>query len=173
MNVKPPQFNSTAEFFAQALAIETEASERYTLLADQMEVHHNLELTKIFRRMADIEAKHRKEISRRAGDALVEGEPASFSWLNPDGPETLDLQAVHYLMTPYRALKLARHNEERAATYFQTIAKNTTNPEIAVFAAEMAREEREHVVWVDKWLQHYPPGDRHSNDDPDPPVYSG
>ena len=138
-----------------------------------MEVHHNRELTNIFRRMANLEAKHRDEIRRRAGDALVEGRPASFSWLSPDGPESTDLNDVHYLMTPYRALMLARYNEERAAMYFQAIAQATTNHEIAVFAAELARDEREHMVWVDKWLLQYPPDDGHSDFDPDPPVYSG
>ena len=33
---QPPKLNSIAEFFAQALAIEVEATERYNLLADQM-----------------------------------------------------------------------------------------------------------------------------------------
>ncbi|MCL2716571.1 MAG: ferritin family protein [Alphaproteobacteria bacterium] len=171
MTVKPPQLNSVAEFFAQALAIETEASERYGLLADQMEVHNNREITAIFRKMANIEAKHRDEIRRRAGDALVEGRPASFTWLGPDGPEAIDLEAVHYLMTPYRALMLARYNEERAAKYFEAIAQATTDPEIAVFAAELARDEHEHVAWVDKWLEQYPAEDN-AEEDPDPPVYS-
>ncbi|MCL2715137.1 MAG: rubrerythrin, partial [Alphaproteobacteria bacterium] len=79
---------------------------------------------------------------------------------------------VHYLMTPYRALMLARYNEERAAMYFQAIAQATTNHEIAVFAAELARDEREHMVWVDKWLLQYPPEDRDHDHDLDPPAYS-
>ena len=167
-----PQINSVAEFFAQALAIETEASERYEMLADQMEVHNNKEITAIFRKMATIEAKHRDEIVRRAGNALVEGRPANFSWLGPDGPEVIDLEDVHYLMTPYRALMLARFNEERAVKYFEDIAAAATDPEIAKFAAEMAEDERNHVAWVDKWLEDYKPDDPDWAEDPDPPVYS-
>jgi len=137
-----------------------------------MEVHNNREITKIFRRMADIEAKHRDEIRRRAGDALVEGRPAHFTWLGPEGPEAIDLEEVHYLMSPRRALMLARYNEERAAEYFEAIVKQSTNPEIAIFAAELARDEHEHVAWIDQWLEKYGPDDDTDDDDPDPPVYS-
>jgi rubrerythrin len=170
--VKPPTLNSVAEFFAQALAIETEATERYTLLADQMEVHNNQEIAAIFRKMAQIEAEHRDEVARRAGGALVAGRPASFSWIGPDGPETIDFEDVHYLMTPHRALTLARFNEERAVRYFEAIAAAATDPEIAAFAAEMADDERKHVAWVDQWLTESKPDDADWDEDPDPPIYS-
>jgi len=167
-----PKFESVAEFFAQALAIEEEATERYNLLADQMEVHNNKEITAIFRKMALIEAEHRNEIARRAGDALVGGRPASFSWTGPDGPEATDFEGVHYLMTPYRALTLARFNEERAVKYFEAIAAAATNPEIAALAAQMAADERDHVVWVDQWLEKFVPDEPGWDEDPDPPVHS-
>jgi rubrerythrin len=168
-----PTFSSVAEFFAQALAIEVEAAERYTLLADQMDVHNNREIAEIFRKMAAIESEHRDEVARRAGDALVEGQPASFSWIRPDGPETTELDQLHYLMTPRQALLLARHNEERAVSYFEAIAGAATDPAIATFAREMAEEERQHVVWVDQWLAKYPAADKPGwDEDPDPPLYS-
>lgn len=171
-SIKPPKLNSVEEFFAQALAIEMEATERYTLLADQMEVHNNREIAEIFRKMALIEAEHRDEVARRASGALVGGRPANFSWTGPEGPETLDLEDVHYLMTPHRALSLARFNEQRAVEYFEAIAAAATDPEIAAFAAEMAAEERSHVAWVDQWLEKYKPDDPDWDDDPDPPIYS-
>lgn len=169
---EPPKINTVAEFFAQALAIETEATERYTLLADQMEVHNNRKIAAIFRRMAQIEAEHRDEVARRAGAALVAGRPASFTWIGPDGPETIDFEDVHYLMTPHRALMLARLNEERAARYFEAIAAAATDAEIAAFAAEMAEDERNHVAWVDQWIAEFKPDDPDWDEDPDPPIYS-
>jgi rubrerythrin len=168
----PPKLDNVAEFFAQALAIEVEATERYNLLADQMEVHNNREIAAIFRKMALIEGEHRKEIARRAGDALVAGRPASFNWIGPDGPEAIDCDDVHYLMTPRRALMLARFNEERAVKYFEAIAAAATNPQIAAFAAEMAAEERDHVIWVDQWLEQIAPDEPGWDEDPDPPVHS-
>lgn len=170
--IEPPKLNSVAEFFAQALAIEEEATERYNLLADQMEVHNNKEIASIFRKMASIEAEHRNEIARRAGDASVAGSPASFIWIGPDGPEAIDCDDVHYLMTPHRALMLARFNEERAVKYFEAIAAAAIDPQIAAFAAEMAAEERDHVIWVDRWLQQIAPDEPGWDEDPDPPVHS-
>jgi rubrerythrin len=169
---QPPKLNSVAEFFAQALAIEVEATERYNLLADQMEMHNNKEIAAIFRKMALIEAEHRNEIARRAGDTLVAGRPASFSWTGPDGPEATDFEGVHYLMTPRRALTLARFNEERAVKYFEAIAAAAIDPQIAAFAEEMAADERNHVVWVDQWLDQLAPDEAGWDEDPDPPVHS-
>ncbi len=165
-----PVFKSVAEFFAQALAIEIEASERYEALADQMEVHNNARVAAIFRKMALIEAEHRKEIARRAGNALVGGQRARFSWTGPEGPEAIDFSDVHYLMTPRQALLLARHNEERATKYFEAIADSADDPEIAAFARTMAEDERQHVVWVDRWLEKFEADDPDWDADPDPPV---
>ena len=170
-NLKIPQISSVKEFFAQALAIEEEASERYNLLADQMEVHNNAEIAAIFRKMANIEALHREEIARRAGDRLVGGTPAAFAWLGPQGPEATDFEEVHYLMTPHQALQLARFNEVRACKFFETIAAQASDPEIKEVAEEMARDERDHVMWVDEWLKKFPE-EMNAVDDPDPPVYS-
>jgi rubrerythrin len=167
-----PKFDSVAEFFAQALAIEVEAAERYDDLADQMETHNNNKIAAIFRKMAKIEGLHRDEIARRAGDALVGGRPASFSWLAPEGPEAIDFSELHYKMTPRQALMLARHNEERAVKYFEEIAAAAANPEIAAFAATMAEDERHHVVLVDKWLEKYDADDPDWDEDLDPPVIS-
>jgi len=75
-------------------------------------------------------------------------------------------------MTPHRALMLARFNEERAVRYFEAIAAAATDPQIAAFAAEMAAEERDHVVWVDQWLEQIAPDEPGWDDDPDPPVHS-
>lgn len=167
-----PTFSTVAEFFAQALAIEIEASERYDELADQMETHNNHTIAGIFRKMARIEGMHRDEIKRRAGDALVGGRPASFSWLAPEGPEAIDMHDVHYKMTPRQALMLARHNEERATQYFEAIAEAADDPEIKAFAQTMAEDERYHVVLVDQWLEKYDPDDADWAEDLDPPVMS-
>lgn len=161
---------SVAEFFAQALAIEIEASERYELLADQMDVHNNREIAAIFRKMAAIEAHHRDVIEKRAGKALVDGKPAKFSWIGPSGPEAIDFEDVHYLMTPHQALQLARINEERAARYFEEIAATAQDPDVCAFAREMADDERRHVVWVNEWIARFG-AEESPAEDPDPPIY--
>ena len=110
-----------------------------------MEAHHNKEIAAIFRRMASVEGEHRDEIARRAGDALVEGRPASFSWTGPDGPEATDFSQLHYLMTPRQALRLARFNEERAVKYYEAVAEAATDPAIAAFAGKWPRTSA--ITW--------------------------
>ncbi len=165
-----PMIGSVAEFYAQALAIETEASERYALFAEQMEVHNNLEAAQIFRRMSEIESQHREAIRLRAGDMLVRGEPARFSWIGPEGPETAGFEKVHYLMSAHQALQIAKINEERAAAWFEAIAAAAAVAEVKAVAAEMASEEREHIVWVEEWLKKFPPPEEGWDRDEDPPV---
>ncbi len=165
-----PMIASVAEFYAQALAIETEASDRYALLAEQMEVHNNLEAAQIFRKMSEIESQHREVIRRRAGDMLVGEEPARFSWVGPEGPETAEFEKVHYLMSPHQALQIAKINEERAAAWFEAIAAAAVVPEVKAVAAGMARDEREHTVWVEEWLKKFPPPEQGWDEDEDPPV---
>jgi rubrerythrin len=167
-----PKIGSAAEFYAQALAIETEASERYTSLAEQMEVHNNPEAANIFRKMAGIESQHRETLRQRAGDMLVGGEAAHFSWTGPEGPETAEFEKVYYLMGPHQALQIAKINEERAAAWYEAIGEATQIAEIKAVAAEMARDEREHIAWVEQWLQQFPPPDEDWDEDLDPPVFS-
>jgi rubrerythrin len=163
---------NTAEFYAQALAIEIEASDRYKLLAEQMEVHNNAEVADIFHRMAALEIQHHDEILARTGDLLLGGKKAQFSWILPDGPEVTEFDKVHYLMSPYQALEIAKRNEERAAIWFEAIAKHTADPEIRRVAEQLASEEREHVSWVENWMKRYPPAEPGWDEDWDRPIYS-
>lgn len=167
-----PKITTTAEFYAQALALETEASERYALLAEQMEVHNNRDVAEIFRKMAAIESQHHEELRQRAGSLLGTGKFTQFNWNYPEGPECTDFSDVHYLMTPHQVLQIAKHNEERAAAWFEAIAETASNPEIRAVAAEMAADERDHVAWVTEWLLKFPPPDKDWDEDYDPPVLS-
>ena len=168
----PTSISSAAEFYAQALAIEIEASDRYTLLAEQMEVHNNAAVAGVFRRMAELEIQHHDEIRARAGDLLVGGKKARFSWILPDGPEVTEFEKVHYLMSPFQALEIAKRNEQRAAVWFEAVAKHTADPEIKRVAEQLALEEREHVLWVEDWMKKYPPAEAGWDEDWDQPVYS-
>lgn len=57
---------STEELMAHAYAIEAEAAERYDELATQMEVHNNLEVAALFRKLAEYEGAHAREIEERS-----------------------------------------------------------------------------------------------------------
>ena len=63
--IKAPR--TLTEFMALALLMETEAAQRYAEFADAMEMHNNSEVAGLFRRMADIEAKHAQQIMAEMG----------------------------------------------------------------------------------------------------------
>ena len=169
--VKAPR--TLNEFMALALAMETEAAERYAEFADAMEMHNNLEVAALFRKMADIEGKHAAQIMAEMGwteaPALPPGKP---TWEGFEAPETTPGDEVHYLMQPWHALQLALQNEERAERFFGRLARAATVATVKKAARELEAEEREHVELVKAWLLKVPKPDSDWAVDPDPPSYT-
>jgi rubrerythrin len=169
MTTTSPILPATAEeFFAVAHALETEAAERYAELAELMRSHHNAEVAELFERMARIETLHRDKVADRlpAGAASA---AFAFSWETPEGPETADYSDLHYLMTPWHALKLAEHNERRAAAFYAQLAAAPLPDEVRAEAAEMAADEREHIRLIQEWLTRVPEPEPDWDEDLDPP----
>ena len=137
------------EFMTQALAMEVEAGQRYTEFADAMETHNNREVAALFRKMADIEGKHAKQIMAEMGwTTMPAPRPGTASWTGFEAPETTPGDEVHYLMQPYHALELALANEERAERFFAELARAATTASVRKAARELQAEEREHVELV-------------------------
>jgi rubrerythrin len=157
------------EFMAYAWAMEVEAADRYAELAEQMDTHHNAEVSELFAKLARIEGLHRDQIAAQMGWSRPP-DTASFRWETPEGPETTDYGDLHYLMQPYHALKLAEHNEERAAEFFERFARAKLPDEVRAAALEMAADEREHVRLIREWLVKFPEPAAGWDEDPDPPA---
>ncbi len=161
---------SVAELLAHSLAIETEAAERYACLADQMEVHNNPEVAKLFRKMAEIEAMHIDHVHQlSAGVELPHIPPWEYQWQDPESPEAPHDGDAHYLMTPYHAIELALRSEQRAADFFAAVAGSQTTEEVREMATRLAEEEREHVRLLEQWLARLPRPDEDWDEDLDPP----
>ncbi len=161
---------SVAELMAHSLAIEMEAAERYESLADQMEVHNNLEVAELFRKMARIEAKHIDHVNRMSeGMELPHIPPWEYQWQDPESPEAPHDAEVHYLMRPYHAIDLALKSERRAAAFFAAVAASQTTAEVCAMARRLAEEEREHVRLLEQWLSRYPKPEEGWDEDLDPP----
>jgi rubrerythrin len=159
------------DLLAHAYQIEVEAVERYQMLADQMEVHNNSELEKMFRKLAYHEGQHAEEIREQMSNADVPVlKPGEFRWSGPDSPEAVDLGEIHYMMTPWHALQLALKAEQQAFAFFDEFRRSASDPDIKRLADEFAEEEEEHVAMVLKELEKYPEPDDEWDDDPDPPV---
>ena len=163
-----------AEMMAQALAIEREAVERYTALADVMEVHNNREVTELFRKMATIESKHAEQIMAEMGWKSAADVPhLTQRWSGSgDAPESVSTDSIHYLMWPWHALQLALAAEQRAEAFFAALAEEAPNEAVRRAAIELRNEEREHVALVKAWLDRTPEPGTDWADDPDPPRYT-
>ena len=161
-----------ADFMAQAYTMELEASERYEQFAEQLDVHNNLGVADLFRRLAAIEALHARRILDEMGWPSLPDLPAPCAWPEGEGPESAPLDAVHYLMQPFHALELALQCEERAQQHFEAIVAGAAPEKVRAAAAEMAEDEREHVRLIREWMTRvpYPPSDW--DHDPDPPRMS-
>jgi rubrerythrin len=160
--------NQYEDFMAQAYAMEIEANERYTQFADQLETHNNLEVAKLFRKLADIEALHAKNILARMAWPSLPAMPPPFAG-DGEGPETAPFESVHYLMQPYHALEIALRGELRAQQFFEQFAAAAGSPEVRAAAKEMAEEEREHAELIRAWMKKVPRPVVGWDEDPDPP----
>lgn len=167
-----PEISSYEDLLAVAYQIEADAVERYQMLTEQMEVHNNLELARIFGSLARAETIHRDEILTLASENfdIVEHARKIAKWRN-ESPEETDLSQAHYLMTPWHALQLSLGAEQRARDFFRSIAQNTTIPEIKRMADDFAKEEEEHVELVHRLLNKYPKPPDSWAFDPDPPNF--
>jgi propionate CoA-transferase len=143
------------EFLAHAIAVESEAADRYLELAELMEEHRGNETSSLFRDMVRFSLMHRDEIMARVGAIeLPRLRSWEFRWHVPPevgGEETLD-----YLLEPFNALQYGRGNEVRAMEYYRAVAAGATDAEVKRLAEEFASEEAEHVAAIDKWLARTP-----------------
>ena len=167
MNATLP--GSLEELMSLACALEAEAAERYAELAAQLVGHHNGQVAKLFAKLAQIEGLHRDQILQRMGWSEPP-DPSAYRWETPEAPETTAYGELHYLMTPWHALKLAEHNERRAAAFFESLAAASLPEDVRAEAAEMAAEEREHVLLILEWIGKVPAPDAGWDEDVDPPV---
>jgi rubrerythrin len=173
MSEGAPQVSSLADLYAIAYQIEADAVERYTMLAEQMEMHNNPELVGIFRDLARAEGIHRDEIASAAADPDIVAHARKVAqWRSGESPEAVDLSEAHYLMTPRDALEMALAGEERAFEFYNRLS-DARDPEVKQLAAEFVAEELGHVELCRSLLRRYPapaPADRWIFEDPDLPV---
>lgn len=169
---EPAGIASVLELLAHAYAMEQEAYERYHDLADQLEVHHNDEVSALFRKMATVEHLHVQKILERAGDReLPRLPPWEYRWTDAESPESVGVGEAHYMMTPHHALTLALKAEQRALAFYSRILEAGGAGEMVDLARELAEEEREHVALVEAWLAKYPAPAADWAEDPDPPMH--
>ena len=163
---------TTEELLAYSLALEEEAVERFTELAEQMEVHNNHEVADLFYKLAEIEGKHVENVRRASrGKELPSLLAWEFDWIDQgESPEGGFLEDAHYLMQPWHAIELAKQGEQRAVAFFKHVASNATDKAVEKMARELVAEEQEHVALLEQWQERFPKPDDDWDDDLDPPT---
>ena len=163
-----------ADVMAQALAMEREAVQRYNALADAMEVHNNREVEALFRKMAQIEAKHAAQIMAEMGwndsSDMPVFERSPFAL---DGPESVpDRRGALPDAALARAAAGAGSAEQRAEAFFGELAQAAPSEAVRDAALQLRDEEREHVALMRAWIEKTPQPGSDWAEDPDPPRYT-
>ncbi|HRQ55847.1 MAG TPA: ferritin family protein [Azoarcus taiwanensis] len=164
---------SVEQLLAHALAMETEAVERYNELADQMEVHNNPDVAQLFRKLAEIEQLHVHNVTELSeGVELPHIAPWDYAWETPESPESPSPSAreVHYLMQPYHAIALALKHERLGVEFYEKLASQSDREDVRKLASELRETEVEHVSLLEKWLARFEAPAKGWNEDPDPPL---
>lgn len=164
-------FLSVEDLLQHALVIELEAEQSYKELAEQMHSCGNHDVAALFEKMSALEGRHARKIRENApGLELEERAPWEYRWDGFEPPENAELNEIHYLMKPHHALQLALAAEQRAELFFTRVANQTSSDDVRRLAAEFAADEKQHVVWIREWLEHYPPPAMDWDEDLDPPA---
>lgn len=170
VEIEKKAIGSVPELLAHALAMESEACERYGELAGQMETCNNKVVAGLFRRLEAVERKHVEELVARCKDVeLPQLAPWEYSWKGGESPEAIDISRVHYEISPRDAVLLALEHERRAADFYAGVADSAGDDEVKRLAREFAGEELDHVRWLQSWLADCGPDADRGIDDPDPP----
>jgi rubrerythrin len=147
---------SAAELYVHAIAIEREAAARYGEFAERMSEQGNHAVATLFRMLASLEAKHLDELKRRTAGVALPPLTADYSWPDSRAPETAARDLIDPRMTQSHALAIALQAEKRARAFFEHAGRVWGDPATRALAREMAAEEAEHVVLIERMLARTP-----------------
>jgi rubrerythrin len=105
-------------------------------------------VAELFEALAQMESAHHARLQERARDRIpAPVKPWEYRWIDPERSRGGAAGAVHYLMSPHHALRLALANEERARAFFESVAESfACGEEVRHMAWEFAAEEKEHAA---------------------------
>ncbi len=161
--------DSLPVFFAHALALETEAAERYQELADVMAVHNNPVAAELFQKLAGYGHQHAAEVREMMENAEpVSLAPWEYDWGGVEAPETSAMADADYRMTSAHVMQMALKTEQAAHDYYASVAANASDDEVRRLAQEFAEEEAGHVQYVKQWISRNPVALEELPEDDDP-----
>lgn len=144
-----PDIETPEDLFAVATAMENEAARRYRQLAARMDDVGEADLADLFRRLERMEAEHESGLGAWAlRERLRPPATLGFRWDMPEGISDRALADAGGAegLTPWKALDLAVHNEDRAFAFYVQVAAKTRDARVRTYAERMGAEELEHVT---------------------------
>ena len=147
------------EFYAHAIAIEREAMERYAEFEAWFRDRGEEVLAGLCANIARMEAGHLRElVATCRGMRLPTIAAGEHTWLDVGSPEAPARELFYRVAQPRHLLEIALQAECNALSYFEWVARDTTDPSVRALAEELAGEEREHVRWATQALEYHPSG---------------
>lgn len=147
------RFGPVEVFYAQAIAIEREAAARYREFAHQMAGYGNARTAELFQRLARFEAEHAEQLlEKSAGMKLPSIEQLRRGLIEGSRSEVATYEFLYRRVLPHHALLMALAGERRAKAYFERMSSASADPEIRKLSAAFAREEAEHIAWIEEAL---------------------
>jgi len=147
------RFGPVEVFYAKAIAIEREAAARYREFAHQMAGYGNARTAELFLRLARFEAGHAEQLlEKSAGMKLPSIEQLRSGLVEGSRSEVATYEFLYRRVLPHHALLMALAGERRAKAYFERVRSATADPEIRKLSAAFAREEAEHITWIEQAL---------------------
>ncbi len=164
-----PHIETLEDLLTAACLVEEAAAECLQSLGEQMEVHHNPQMSALFFRLADMRASH-------AGRILAEMEPRWRAdryrrdprWLGEACPGVADVHQAHYLMQPAHGLQLAAASARRIHDFFSALAAAMPDAALEQRAVELKAQVAADLRAIEEELARTarPCEDWHHDDDP-------
>lgn len=137
-----PAISSLDELYSIANVLGHNIIGVFERLAVEMEIYRNEETAQVFAGLVDRETAHIHSICQQAASAGAKvGVAIDDVWLAQDlrGDLAREIADNPYLMTPYRALRLAVINKERVFEILSTLAANQDDDVIRQHAELLAQ----------------------------------
>jgi rubrerythrin len=139
---------SMDELLAIAYAMEQEAIDGYSKLADHMRRENRPEMVAVFERLVGEESQHLGKVVEWSEKVSGKGPDLSNLRWEPEG--TFDDEGTgaiaSELLSAYRAFSTAVRNEERAFLFWTYVAAQADQDPLREAAERMAREELGHLA---------------------------
>ncbi len=140
-------------FLAHTVKLEFETEEAYLKLEDLMTKQGNRDVAEFFGEMAGFSRLHGQSAMQRAGfDDSTDIHGIIDSWSGNDTSEIPDMQNFSSPVDLDGAMALALETERHGVTFYEDVARTTSDSETRLLAEEFAEEERGHVLALERFF---------------------